>query len=110
MVNSVVPKENTDLIFWLQDNTNHSTRVIKNPVHELMPEKRGKIQVKIIFIRSFCCLSSSNNFLFMNMQIIFGLNYHSLSVVCWCGCETSCLIHKNIFYFHFLFLMTKNIL
>lgn len=43
-VQSAIAMSNSQQKVKRLDNTNHSTRVIKNPVHELMPEKRGKPQ------------------------------------------------------------------
>ncbi|RHN55294.1 hypothetical protein MtrunA17_Chr5g0416131 [Medicago truncatula] len=51
-VQSVIAMSNSQQKVKRLDNTNHSTRVIKNPVHELMPEKRGKIQKAEIRLRA----------------------------------------------------------
>ena len=66
------------LIIWLQDKKNHTMRTCNGYARgrDLMSEIEENIQVKITFINNFCCLSFYHNLL-LNMQFIFGLDYHS---------------------------------
>jgi len=79
------------LIIWLQDKKkNHTMRTCNGYARgrDLMSEIEENIQVDITFIRSICCLSFYNYLLLLNVQFIFGLNYHSLFDACWCPRET----------------------
>jgi len=79
---SAVPKVNTDLIIWLQDNKNHTTRIRNGFAcgRDLMSEIEENTQVKIAFIRSFFCLSFYNNLLLLNMHAIYILVW---TIICY---------------------------
>jgi len=91
---SVVRKEKTDFNFnnlvTGQEKKNHTMRTCNGYARgrDLVLEIEENIQVNITFISSFCCLSFYNYLLLLNVQFIFGLNYHSLFVACWCSQET----------------------
>lgn len=70
MINFVVPKETTDVMVWLQDDTNHtfdSWEYFVDNYYDKPWKIREFLKVGITFISSFCCLSSYNNFLLQNM-------------------------------------------
>lgn len=85
MVNFVVTKENNDLMVWLQDDTDNtfgSWEYFADNFIDKHWKLHEMLEVEITFISGFCCLSIYNYFLLQNMQIIFGFDYHLLSVVC----------------------------
>lgn len=69
MVNSDIPKENTDLIMWLQDYANHGLSYLIDFVHGKARKMPEILQVRIGFYTfiidgnhiRFCRLSSSKS-------------------------------------------------